>query len=378
MKMPSQQRTSTSIPTQSATGFTMQVDAVPVAAVMCGTRLVTAWGDGSVRRFAREQAPDRVQVHDGAILTLAADATGGLLSGGDDGVFAHLDATGQQVLARFPGQWVEHVAASADGHYACAVGRQVHLWRTDGSTQVMDHPSSVGGIAFDPNGQRLAVTHYGGATVWTHAPGDWTPTPLACRGSHLGVTWSPDGRFVVSSMQETALHGWRVGDALQLHIAGYATKVRQWCWVGTKPWLASSGATSAVLWPFDGINGPMQRAPLTLFDTPQQIWSARYARSPINRASWPAEPMAASYSASQPHRSVGMCCAPPATQRSRCLRSCRNRIGCSSYTTTARRCGCRCCCHERAAPVCNCRRPTAPPSQCATDTYLLRSDHAHD
>ncbi|WP_052687865.1 WD40 repeat domain-containing protein [Xanthomonas albilineans] len=270
MKMPSQQRTSTSIPTQSATGFTMQVDAVPVAAVMCGTRLVTAWGDGSVRRFAREQAPDRVQVHDGAILTLAADATGGLLSGGDDGVFAHLDATGQQVLARFPGQWVEHVAASADGHYACAVGRQVHLWRTDGSTQVMDHPSSVGGIAFDPNGQRLAVTHYGGATVWTHAPGDWTPTPLACRGSHLGVTWSPDGRFVVSSMQETALHGWRVGDALQLHIAGYATKVRQWCWVGTKPWLASSGATSAVLWPFDGINGPMQRAPLTLFDTPQQ------------------------------------------------------------------------------------------------------------
>ncbi|PPV06518.1 hypothetical protein XBLMG947_2695 [Xanthomonas bromi] len=262
MNMPSH-----AAPGQLATaGITVGVDATPVRAVVCGAQLATAWGDGCLRRFARGQPPTCLQVHEGAILTLAADADGGVLSGGDDGVFARGDAVGLQVLAQFPGKWVDHVDAAADGGRACAVGRQVHAWGSDGQVQVLEHPSSVGGIAFDPSGQRLAVTHYGGLTVWTRATDGWRPTPFACRGSHLGVTWSPDGRFVLSSMQEAALHGWRVADHAQLHIAGYASKVRQWGWVGPTLWLVSGGTAPALLWPFDGPDGPLRRAPLTLFD----------------------------------------------------------------------------------------------------------------
>lgn len=257
-------------PRQAHSGLTLHLDAVPVAVVACAAQLVTAWGDGNLRYFARQQPPSCLQVHAGAILSLAADAGGGVLSGGDDGVFAHVDARRIQVLARFPGRWVEHVAGAVDGSRACAVGRQVHLWEADGRPHVLEHPSSVGGIAFDPAGGRLAASHYGGVTVWTRADGHWRASPQACRGSHLAVTWSPDGRFVLSSMQEGAVHGWRVADPMQLHIGGYASKIRQWGWVGAAPWLVSGGASAAILWPFDTDAGPMQRAALQLFDDDAQ------------------------------------------------------------------------------------------------------------
>ena len=46
----------------------------------------------------------------------------------------------------------------------------------------------------------------------------WFPNAAAApelfdwKGSHLDVTFSPDGRFLVTSMQENALHGWKLAD----------------------------------------------------------------------------------------------------------------------------------------------------------------------
>ncbi|KAB7770856.1 WD40 repeat domain-containing protein [Xanthomonas maliensis] len=264
--------TRSSPPAGKRSALTLHLDAVPVAAIACQNRLTTAWGDGCLRHFVPGQPPSCLQVHAGAILALAADSGDGdaVLSGGDDGMFARVDTLGAQVLARFPGQWVEHVDAAVDGSRACAVARRVHLWEPDGRVHVLEHPSSVGGIAFDPAGHHLAVAHYGGITLWTRASDGWHASQLACRGSHLAVTWSPDGRFVLSSMQEGAMHGWRVADQLQIHIAGYARKVRQWCWLGDASWLASGGSNAAILWPFDTADGPMQRSPLTLFDDDAQ------------------------------------------------------------------------------------------------------------
>ncbi len=247
-------------------GLSLHIDAVPVAAAAVGAALYSAWGDGCVRVFRRAQAPECVPVHRGAILALIGDGAGGVLSGGDDGLFARLDGNGMQALARLPGRWIDHVAASADGSRACAAGRQVYLWDADGDEHELAHPSGIGGMAFDHRGTRLAVAHYGGVTLWTRAGRKWQSHLLDCRGSHLAVTWSPDDRFVMSSMQESALHGWRVADRMPLHISGYPAKVKQWAWAGDRPWLVTSGAAPALLWPFDRSNGPMQRPPLALFE----------------------------------------------------------------------------------------------------------------
>ena len=79
---------------------------------------------------------------------------------------------------------------------------------------------------------------------------------LRWSGSHGGVVVSPDGRFLVSSMQEPALHGWRVADAKDMKMGGYPSKVRGLAFLG-EAWLATSGANGAVLWPFVGATGPM-------------------------------------------------------------------------------------------------------------------------
>ena len=82
-------------------------------------------------------------------------------------------------------------------------------------------PSTARGLAFAPKGYRLAISHYNGATLWFPNV-EAKPEILEWKGSHLDVTWSPDARFVVTSMQENALHGWRLQpDKGHMRMSGY-------------------------------------------------------------------------------------------------------------------------------------------------------------
>lgn len=206
------------------------------------------------------------EVHRGVILSMAAiPGEDAVLTGGDDGCFLRVTADGTvTALAEHPRRWVDHVAAGRGGQIACSVGRAAHMQGADGQVHELDHPSTVGGLAFDAKGLRLAVAHYGGVMVWAKEKRGWKPTALKWAGSHTGVTFSPDGRFVMSSMQENALHGWRLRDKADLRMSGYPSRVKSWAWAGDLPWLATSGADQAILWPFDGIKGPMGRSPLQL------------------------------------------------------------------------------------------------------------------
>ena len=94
-------------------------------------------------------------------------------------------------------------------------------------------------------GLRLAVAGYGGATlVWpgTESP----PVKLAWAGAHMGASFSPDGRYLMTVMQENALHGWRLEDAQDLRMSGYASKPKSLAWSAKGRWLASSGANAAI------------------------------------------------------------------------------------------------------------------------------------
>lgn len=89
-----------------------------------------------------------------------------------------------------------------------------------------DHPSTVTGLAFNPKGKRLAVSHYGGVTLRWTGKLDQGAAHLQWRGSHIGVTWSPDGTTVLTAMQERELHGLRLTDRHDMSMPGYAAKVR--------------------------------------------------------------------------------------------------------------------------------------------------------
>ena len=56
----------------------------------------------------------------------------------------------------------------------------------------------------------------------------------------------PDGKSVVTAMQENALHGSRLRDKGELAMSGYPAKVKSFAWVGNTPYLVTSGALSLI------------------------------------------------------------------------------------------------------------------------------------
>ena len=76
------------------------------------------------------------------------------------------------------------------------------------------------------------------------------------------MSFSPDGEFLVTAMQENALHGWRLRDECNMAMPGYPSKIKSFAWVGGTPHLATSGADEAICWPFDGKSGPLGRKPV--------------------------------------------------------------------------------------------------------------------
>lgn len=249
-------------------GWTARLDAVVIACTWVGSRLAVTDGDGRISWIdPREPALDPRTEHDGAILSAVATGDGAaLITGGDDGRLSrHTPDGDRRELLNVSGRWIEHVALSpALGLGVAAVGREAIVFDPESGTERrrFTHPSTIGGLAIDPKGRRVAVAHYGGVTLWWLGLDGGNPRDLEWQGSHLAVTWSPSGRFVVSAMQEPMLHGWRLDDGADMRMSGYATKTRAFAWSVKGRWLATDGAAQAVCWPFTGGNGPMGKPPL--------------------------------------------------------------------------------------------------------------------
>lgn len=235
-----------------------------VEAAFLGDVAAFALGDGSVR-LGQGGTINDIQVHSGAILAAAATRDGkALLTGGDDGRVALVDAGGAvEIVGERARKWIDYVAAGPGGALAHASGRQVSVRLADGRVRELTLDRAACGLDFAPRGMRLAVAGYDGVTLWWAAT-DAEPTRLAFKGAHLSVCFSPDGRFLVTSMQESALHAWRVEDGIDMHMSGYPAKTRSLAWTVKGRYLATSGARTAVLWPFQSKEGPMGKDPLQL------------------------------------------------------------------------------------------------------------------
>jgi WD40 repeat protein len=216
-----------------------------------------ALGDGTVRTGSGAT----VEAHDGAVLSAAAHPAGdGILTGGDDGRLVWAKAGGAIELAKVPGRWIDALDASAaSGLVAFSAGKELHVRDVvdPAFARVFAHERSVAGLAFDPKGRRVAAATYGGAWLWYARIAEQKPQVLKWAGSHVTLAWSPDGRFLISAMQENALHGWRVADEKNLRMGGYPAKVKSLAFLAKGQLMATSGANGAVVWPFTGSNGPM-------------------------------------------------------------------------------------------------------------------------
>jgi WD40 repeat protein len=204
----------------------------------------------------------RVAVHAGGILASASDGER-IVTGGDDGTLAATEASGEHrvLAADDKKRWVDQVALGPDGAVAWSAGKIAHVLTKKGEARTLEAPSTVAGLAFVPKGFRLAIAHYNGVTLWFPNAAGAAPEKLEWKGSHLGVAFSPDGKFLVTCMQEPTLHGWRLADAKHMRMSGYSARVRSLSWTAGGEFLATSGSEQLILWPFDGKDGPMGRQP---------------------------------------------------------------------------------------------------------------------
>jgi len=237
-----------------------------------------AFGDGSLFVVPSDDAgedPRRIPAHEGVSLDICADADDhAFLSSGDDGRLLLIDPAIEPptLLAEEKGAWIDHVASGAGGHRFYSSGKKLFRLDEEGNKngEPLCFPSSIGGISFSPDGKKCAVSHYNGISLlWANAP-DTPPELLEWKGSHLNSLWTPDGKIILSSMLDCALHGWKPGPSLQkneagneMHMQGYENKITSMGFTADKKYLVTAGSPQIVCWPFfDG--GPWEKAPLML------------------------------------------------------------------------------------------------------------------
>jgi WD40 repeat protein len=235
----------------------------PVAAAyFVGDRAAFVGAEESVTLVNDDGATSTIEVTGGGILCSASDGKR-IVLGGDDGKLVALDGKGDtQILATdAKRRWVDNVALHADGSVAWSAGKTAFVQQPKGEPRSLEVPSTVGGLAFAPKGVRLAIAHYNGVTLWFPNMAASKPEFLEWKGSHLGVSFSPDGRFMVTTMHESALHGWRLADTKHMRMSGYPSRVRSMSWSTGGKGLATSGADCVIVWPFVSKDGPMGKEP---------------------------------------------------------------------------------------------------------------------
>jgi WD40 repeat protein len=218
-------------------------------------------GEEALLFVPRDCEERRVVVHAGGILAAAGDGAR-IVTGGDDGKVMATSIEGEPriIAADAKRRWIDHVATGPDGAVAWSAGKTAFVQNKKGEERSLDIVSTVGGLAFLPKGFRIAIAHYNGATLWfPNVQGK--PETLDWKGSHLGIAVSPDGKFVITAMQEPMLHGWRLSDGKHMRMSGYAARVRAMDWTADGEFLATGGSDQLILWPFQSKDGPMGKQP---------------------------------------------------------------------------------------------------------------------
>ncbi|MDX3927703.1 MAG: WD40 repeat domain-containing protein [Shinella sp.] len=245
----------------------LDIDGHVVAAAFLGDIPFFAAASGEIHRL--DHGHKVTEAHDGLLACVRDEASDTLVTGGEDGKVLRVGADGAATtVAEIPRKWISVVAPGPQGAVAFAEGRTSRVRLADGTIREFPETRTVEGIAFAPKGLRIAVARYNGVSMhWVAMAGQ--PVDYEWKGAHTGVTFSPDGRFLVTSMQENALHGWKLdvkpgAETRHMRMTGYPAKVKSLSWSAKGKWLASSGAPAAIVWPFSSKDGPMGKAPLEL------------------------------------------------------------------------------------------------------------------
>ena len=212
----------------------------------------------------------RCTAHAQGLLSAAFGGDGLIASGGQDGMLrfwrveASAEANALLTEHKLGVCGVEHVAWTPDQqHCIAAAGKTVALFGTDGSERWrIQHTTPVRALAFNPAGNRLALSGSGGASI-IHTRDGTLDRQLAHKSPLLSLAWGPYGRVLASGTADNTVHFWRLpgSDSQMSGFEGPPFRPMALAWNGTT--LATGGDQAVALWKFSG-SGPEGKAPQML------------------------------------------------------------------------------------------------------------------
>ncbi len=220
---------------------------------------IIALGDGRVLFPDADQAFD-AHPNAGVLCAIVHPAGLGIITGGDDGrVVWTTKESGPIELAAHKGAWIDAIAAATDGQViAYAAAKKVYVRDLLKKSEIVfTHDASVADLVFSADGRKLYCATYNGVVVWFSRIAQQKPNKLYWAGSHTKIAISPGDKFLITAMQENALHGWRLQDGKDMRMGGYPAKIKTVQFFAKGKLLATSGANGVVVWPFLKPTGPM-------------------------------------------------------------------------------------------------------------------------
>ena len=168
---------------------------------------------------------------------------------GRDGRVLSITPRGQIVPfeIRLQGQVTAIAAHRETGRLACAAGGDVALFAGDdaGRPEWLRHPRTVTGLAFSPDGARLAASEAEGVCVWARgAAGE----PHVFAGAAVDVAWSPDGQWLACPLADEGFQLLRLADGLGGAVLGYPTPTRSLDWSVAGNAIVTAGAYRVAAW----------------------------------------------------------------------------------------------------------------------------------
>jgi len=252
-----------------------------------GTRLAAASVSGQVAIYdaAQGRAIHLLAAHeDGCDAVAWRPDDQALATAGRDGKCKLWDATEGKLLVEHEAGalWAEHLAWSPRpigerGHLlALGAGNKVTLWDEKGapSGEAMVFPRTVVEVAWIMGGTALAVAYSTGVSVRDPAT-DEPKRVFKAKDPILSMAFSPSGKWLMTGNQDCTIHIWNTDSGTELHMRGYAAKVRQLAWHRGSRWLATGGGDAISVWDCSG-RGPEGRTPALLEWHPDLISALHY------------------------------------------------------------------------------------------------------
>jgi WD40 repeat protein len=185
--------------------------------------------------------------------TAISAETGRLVSISPWGAVTFVDLARRRLIGR---RSIDHykgdaIAISPDGRFVASGSGDIFLWDFETQTKLarLEHKAMVKSLTFSPDGRWLVSTHEDGAVLqWNVAERDRVANFNEHSGSVLAVAWAPDGKRFASAGADRSVIIWNTATGRkEATLSGHTSRVTAVAFSFDGRWVASTGHDGEVI-----------------------------------------------------------------------------------------------------------------------------------